>query len=48
ENIKSLIPPYVYKTQDFFMRCLSCHKIYWQGTHWGNVKKVIRSLSSGL
>jgi len=44
EEIKNLVPEYVYKTQKFFMRCPRCKKIYWQGTHWGNVKEVIAKL----
>jgi len=44
EEVKDLAPEYVYKTQELFMQCPACKKIYWQGTHWGNVKKVIDRL----
>ena len=44
EDVKKNIPGYVYKTQNLFMQCLSCGKVYWQGSHWGNVKKTIASL----
>ena len=34
ETIKDRIPPYVYKTQDKYMECPACRRIYWKGTHW--------------
>ncbi|MDB4349627.1 Mut7-C RNAse domain-containing protein, partial [Omnitrophica bacterium] len=33
-KVKSKVPPYVYKTQEEFMRCPNCDKVYWKGTHW--------------
>lgn len=40
------VPEFVYKTNESFMKCPACNKIYWQGTHWGNVKEVIQKLKS--
>ncbi len=34
EEIKERIPPYVFKTQDKYMECSACRRIYWKGTHW--------------
>ena len=34
EEIKDRVPPHVYKTRASYMECPSCHRIYWQGTHW--------------
>ena len=33
-EVKDLVPPYVFKTQDQFMQCPNCQRIYWRGTHW--------------
>ena len=33
ESIKEKIPPYVYKTQNDFVHCPQCDKIFWTGTH---------------
>jgi hypothetical protein len=33
-EIKDKIPSYVYKTQQKFVQCSDCGRIYWQGTHW--------------
>jgi uncharacterized protein with PIN domain len=34
DEVKELVPPYVYKTQSQFMQCPACQRIYWRGTHW--------------
>jgi len=34
EEIKDRVPPYVFKTQQQYMECPACHRIYWRGTHW--------------
>lgn len=44
EEIKDKVPQYVFKTQDKFITCPKCHRIYWQGTHWGNVKKTLEEI----
>jgi len=44
EKISSLIPPYVYKTQEKFYFCNNCNKAYWQGSHWGNVSNALKKL----
>jgi len=45
EKIKDKVPEYVYNTQRDFFICSHCKRIYWQGTHWGNVEKIIEKLS---
>jgi len=42
--VKDKVPEYVFKTQEFLVTCLKCHRIYWQGTHWGNVAKTLEEL----
>ena len=37
EEAKDLVPPYVYDKQENFLRCETCRRIYWVGTH---VKKM--------
>ena len=44
QRIKDRVPEYVFKTQDEFFTCSSCQRIYWSGTHWGNVKKTLEEL----
>jgi len=34
QQVKDLVPPYVFQTQSQYMECPVCHRIYWRGTHW--------------
>ena len=44
EEIKDKVPEYVFKTQSIFIKCPSCQRIYWAGTHWGNVEKTLKEI----
>jgi uncharacterized protein with PIN domain len=33
ETIFDKVPPFVYLTQERFVRCPSCDRVYWHGTH---------------
>jgi len=44
EKIKDKVPEYVFKTQESFITCPTCKRIYWQGTHWGNVTKTLEEI----
>ncbi len=44
EEVKTLVPSYVYQTQNYFHRCPSCRRIYWPGTHLEEVKKIAAGL----
>ena len=54
EEVKDSVPPYVYKTQEAFMECPSCHRVYWQGTHWQAMNQELgkfttkKSMQSGV
>ena len=47
DEVKNRVPPYVYKTQEEYMECPACRRIYWKGTHWKamieKLQKLIRS-----
>jgi uncharacterized protein with PIN domain len=45
QSIKERVPAYVYKTQDAFMECSRCLRVYWPGTHWGNIRKALKGLN---
>ena len=47
EDVKELVPPYVFLTQTQYMQCPSCLRVYWQGTHWQRMKKALERLSQG-
>lgn len=45
EKVKDKVPEYVFKTQTHFITCPKCQRIYWQGTHWGNVEKMLEGIA---
>ena len=46
DRIKDKVPEYVFKTQQDFITCPKCNRIYWQGTHWGNVQSLISQIEN--
>jgi uncharacterized protein with PIN domain len=38
------VPPFVFRTQEEFVRCPTCNKIYWQGTHVNHVLEKLKPL----
>jgi uncharacterized protein with PIN domain len=44
DEIKDLVPEYVYHHFDIFMRCGGCGKIYWEGNHYKNIRERIREI----
>ena len=34
EEVEWKVPPYVFKTQQQYMQCPACNRIYWRGSHW--------------
>jgi uncharacterized protein with PIN domain len=47
DEVKELVPPYVFKTQNQFMQCPTCKRIYWRGTHWQAMTKRLEKLIKG-
>ncbi|OGX19249.1 MAG: hypothetical protein A3K83_02710 [Omnitrophica WOR_2 bacterium RBG_13_44_8b] len=43
-KVKDKVPEYVFNTQEEFVACAQCKRIYWQGTHWGNVTKTLEEI----
>ena len=33
-EVEKRVPPYTFKTQDEFMECPMCCRVYWRGSHW--------------
>ncbi|MBC8511939.1 MAG: Mut7-C RNAse domain-containing protein [Dehalococcoidia bacterium] len=44
DEVRDLVPPYVFKTQSQYMECPSCHRIYWQGTHWQAMSRELERM----
>ncbi len=48
QGIKERVPPYVYDTQERFLECPSCGRVYWQGTHYRRIRAYLETLFSSL
>jgi uncharacterized protein with PIN domain len=42
KKVEDKVPAYVFATQKDFVTCPKCQRLYWQGTHWGNVKEALK------
>ena len=44
QQVQELVPPYVFQTQNQYMECPACHRIYWRGTHWQAMNRKLEEL----
>lgn len=41
--VKDRVPPLAYNTYDVFYACTVCGRVYWEGSHWDNIRRVVES-----
>ena len=46
--IKGNVPEYAFAAYTEFKQCAACGRIYWPGSHWGQINKVISRIYPGL
>ena len=46
KKVKGRVPPHVYETHEKFFICPKCHRIYWIGTHFDNMRKFIDKIEN--
>ncbi len=44
EEVRELVPPYVFKNHAQYMQCPKCGRIYWRGTHWQRMNNELARL----
>jgi uncharacterized protein with PIN domain len=44
EEVKHRVPPHVFQTQQQYMECPACRRIYWRGTHWEAMSRALAGL----
>lgn len=44
-DVRDLVPPYVFQTQNQYTECPTCHRIYWRGTHWQAMVRHLEELT---
>ena len=47
EQVKDLVPPYVFQTQVQYVECPTCHRIFWRGTHWQAMTGKLSKFTKG-
>ncbi len=47
QQVKDLVPPYVFQTQVQYVECPTCHRIYWRGTHWQAMTEKLKKFMKG-
>ncbi len=45
EEARGEVPPYVFQTQERFLRCPHCQRVYWRGTHWARMLAQVQDLT---
>lgn len=43
EEVKNIVPKFVYETLNKFSYCPKCKKAYWQGTHYQKLRNELKS-----
>jgi uncharacterized protein with PIN domain len=46
-EVKGLVPPYVYRTQQHYTQCPECERVYWRGTHWERMSGELERIAEG-
>jgi len=42
EAVRELIPLWTYQYTDEYFQCTGCRKVYWKGTHWPRLARIIQ------
>jgi uncharacterized protein with PIN domain len=44
DEVKELVPPYVFQTQTQYYQCPECERVYWRATHWQHMTQELSGL----
>ncbi|MGA1843754.1 MAG: Mut7-C RNAse domain-containing protein [bacterium] len=44
EDVRMVVPPFVFQTVEAFRTCPQCKKVFWPGTHIGEMERLITTL----
>jgi uncharacterized protein len=45
EEVRDRVPLYVWQTQNDYVECPQCRRIYWKGTHWEAMIKTLEHIT---
>lgn len=46
EKVEEDVPPYIFEIHNDFKRCPECGRVFWKGTHYKEIKKVIDEIKN--
>ncbi len=41
--VRDRVPPQAYSVYDVFYLCTVCGKVYWEGGHWSNIRRIVEN-----
>jgi len=44
-QVEDRVPHYVFRTQDQYIECPNCPRLYWRGTHWQAMTERLKKFS---
>ena len=44
-SVREVVPAYVFRTQEAFKDCPACGRVYWKGTHWARMRRVMADVA---
>jgi len=48
EEVTQRVPPYVLQTQEYYVECPQCRRVYWKGTHWKAMNRELAEIDIGV
>ncbi|MCX7817520.1 MAG: Mut7-C RNAse domain-containing protein [Syntrophales bacterium] len=45
DEIRHLVPPFVFEHNEHFLFCKNCGRVFWKGTHFTNMQKKLKFLT---
>ena len=42
EKVRDRVPPRALEANDEFYMCPRCGRVYWEGSHWRNIRRIVR------
>jgi uncharacterized protein len=45
KEVENRVPPYVWQTQKDYVECPSCRRVYWKGTHWEAMNRILTKIA---
>jgi uncharacterized protein with PIN domain len=48
KEVRDLVPDFVYRNYDHFVRCAGCGKVYWEGSHYREIREKIGTIMHSI